>query len=164
MVHEAAISAAIIDLKSQAAPNYAATAKKFNIDRNTLQRRFESQTTSNSMAHIESQGLLDTAQERVLIECINKLSARGLPPTPGIIENLVQEFIKRPVGKHWVSRLIQRHKNEPASVYLDNIDYTRRIADNSRHFNHYLLDFGNQGDSPQNGRMQSEVLSRCSHD
>ena len=27
-----------------------------------------------------------------------------------------------------------------------------------------LLDFGNQGDSPRNGRMQSEVLSRCSHD
>ena len=139
MVNEAAISAAIADLKTQAKPNYDATAKKHNIDRNTLRRRFEGKTASATMAHLEAQGLLDNALERVLVERINTLSARGLPPTPAIVRNLVQELTRRPVGEHWVSRFTKRHDNELASVYLDSIDYARRVADNSRHFNHYFI-------------------------
>ena len=49
MVNEVAISAAIADLKTQAKPNYDATAKKYGIDRNTLRRRFEGKTVSKIM-------------------------------------------------------------------------------------------------------------------
>ena len=67
MVHEAAISTVIIDLKSQATLNYTATTKKFNINRNTLRWCFKNQITSNSITHIESQKLLDIAQKKYLL-------------------------------------------------------------------------------------------------
>ena len=89
MVNETAISAAIADLKTQAKPNYDATAKKHDIDRNTLRRRFEGKTASRAIAQLESQGLLNNALERVLIERINTFSVRGLPLTPAIVRNLV---------------------------------------------------------------------------
>lgn len=138
MVNEAAISAAIADLKTQATPNYAETARKFNIDRNTLRRRFKGQTVPNSTARLDGQGLLDSTQEQALVERINTLSARGMPPTPKMVENLVRELTQQPIGKHWVRRFIKRHKDELDSVYLDSIDYARRVADNSRHFEHYF--------------------------
>lgn len=139
MVNETAISATISDLKTQAKPNFSSTAIIYEIDRRTLQRRFQGKTASTTMAHLETQGLLDAAQEKILVERINMLSARGLPPTPAMIQNLVQELIKGPVGEHWVNRFINRHNNELASVYLESIDYARRVADNSRHFSHYLM-------------------------
>ena len=49
MVNKAAISAAIANLKTQAKPNYDATTKKYNIDRNTLRRRFEDKTASKTI-------------------------------------------------------------------------------------------------------------------
>ena len=137
MVNEAAISAAIADLKTQAVRNYAATTKNFDIDRRTLQRRFEGKTVSKSEAHVDAQGLLDVAQEAALVERINELSKRGIPPTPKTVENLVFEITQEPPGEHWVSRFIKRHDNTLDSIYLDSIDYSRRVADNSRHFEHY---------------------------
>ena len=82
MVNEAAIEAAIADLESQKAPNYAATARKFYIDRKTLTRRYEGKTVSNSEAHSRNQKLLTNAQETVLIKHIRKLSNRGIYYTP----------------------------------------------------------------------------------
>ena len=139
MVNEAAILDAIADLESQSKPNFNGTAKKYDIDHKTLKRRFEGKTASKSTGHLEAQGLLNAAQERVLIDRINTLSARGMPPTPRMIENLVQELTKGPVGDRWVSRFTKRHDNELASIYLESIDYARRVADNSKHFNHYFM-------------------------
>ena len=139
MVNEAAISAAIADLKTQPTPNYGATAKKYNISRDTLRRRYKGETTSRSEAHLEAQGLLSNAHENALVECINILSARGIPPTPAVVKNLVIELIGAPVGEHWVSRFVERHKNQLYSVYLDSINYSWRVADNSRHFNYYFM-------------------------
>ena len=100
MVNEAAISAAIADLKTQPTPNYGATAKKYNISRDTLRRRYKGETTSRSEAHLEAQGLLSNAYENALVERINTLSARGIPPTPAVVRNLVIELIGAPVGEH----------------------------------------------------------------
>ena len=101
MVNEAAISAAIVDLKTRSKPNYDATAKKHNIDRSTLRRRLEGKTTSSAMAQLEPRGLLDNnTLERVLIERIKTLWARGPPPTPAIVRNLVRELTQKAVGEH----------------------------------------------------------------
>ena len=89
MVNEAAIKKAIDDLDSQEAPNYVATAKKYEIDRRTLMRRHKGLSRSIQEAHSESQTLLTPTQEAVLIEHINTLSSRGLPPTPQFVRNLV---------------------------------------------------------------------------
>ena len=139
MVNEAAISAAIADLKTQATPNLSNTAIKYQIDRRTLERRFKGKTASRNMAQLEAQGLLDYAQEKILVGRINTLSARGIPPTPVMVHNLVIELTGAPVGEHWIRRFVERHRNELASVYLDSIDYSRRVADNSRHFSHYFM-------------------------
>ena len=138
MVNTEALSNAIADLRSQSTPNFAATAKKWKVDRTTLRRRFRGEQRPNDTAHFEAQGLLTTTMEDVLVERINTLSARGMPPTPQIVRNLVSELSGTPVGKNWVSRFVKRRDNELCSVYLDSIDYARRIADNSKHFKHYF--------------------------
>ena len=38
--------------------------------------------------------------EEVLIHQINRLTDRGLPPTPKIVRNLVKEIISRSIGKN----------------------------------------------------------------
>ena len=138
MVNEAAIQEAIIDLKSQKAPNFAATAKKHSVPRLTLTRRFKGETVSSAEAHSRHHKLLTNAQESVLIEHIRKLSDRGIHPTPQILENLVVEFVRKHVGKCWVYRFLERYENELTSVYLRNIDQSRHIADNSKYFEHYF--------------------------
>ena len=59
MVNEAAIFAAIAELKTQARKNYTETARKFNIDRKTLRRRYEGKQAPRNVAQIEAQGLLN---------------------------------------------------------------------------------------------------------
>ena len=98
MVNEEAIKEAISDLRSQEKPNYAQTALKYKIDRTTLARRFKGETTSNHEAHSIHHKLLIDAQEEVLLKHISDLSDRGMPPTPQILENLVVEIVRRPIG------------------------------------------------------------------
>ena len=138
MVNNDAIAAAIVSLKSQEAPNFGATARLFGIDRTTLRRRFKGEQAPSSSAHVEAQGNLSCAMEKVLVERINTLSARGLPPTSQFVRNLVQELSGALVGSNWVGRFVARHDDQLCAIFLDSIDYSRRIADNSRHFQHYF--------------------------
>ena len=138
MTNNDAILKAIDDLNSQEIPNVNATAKKYNLVQSTLQRRFNKQTVSYSEARSRTAILLSAAQESVLIEYINKLSARGLHLTPQLLENLVVEIIRRPVGERWVERFYKRHSTELKSIYLRSIDQARYVTDNSRHFQHYF--------------------------
>jgi hypothetical protein len=137
MDHEARIQAAITDLESQDRVNYAATAKKWNIDRSTLSRRHRGKTASNQDANSYARRQLTDTQEKTLIQYINKLSNRGLPPTPQIVKNLAEEIIGITLGKNWVSRFCERHQKELFSVYLRTIDHKRKIADNSAYFQHF---------------------------
>jgi flagellar biosynthesis GTPase FlhF len=82
MDHDARIQEAIADLESQERVNYGATAKKRNLDRTTLARRYRGETGSNQEANSYARQQLTDVQENILIEYINKLSNQGLPPTP----------------------------------------------------------------------------------
>jgi len=82
MDHEARIQAAITDLESQDRVNYAAIVRKWEIDRSTLSRRHRGETDPNRDATSYARRQLINAQEDILIGYINKLSDRGLPPTP----------------------------------------------------------------------------------
>ena len=138
MVNIEAISKAIADLNSQEAPNIRTTAKKYHVPRSTLQDRFNGKSVTYSEARSRSTMLLTNAQESVLIEHINSLSVRGFHPTPQMVENLVVEIVGHPIGERWMERFYKRHKSEIVSVYLRNIDQSRYIADNSRHFKYYF--------------------------
>jgi hypothetical protein len=138
MVNNQAILKAIDELKSQETPNIAETARKYGLAKNTLWRRYNGHTVSNSEARSRSNKVLTNAQEGVLIEHINKLSARNMHPTPQMVENLVMEMTGSHVGERWVERFRKRYGNELRSCYLRNIDQSRHIADHSKHFQHYF--------------------------
>ena len=82
MSHNARIEAAIADLKSQERVNYAATARKWDLEPMTLQRHFISELTSIEEANSKLHQKLISTQEEVLIEHVNKLTDRGILPTP----------------------------------------------------------------------------------
>ena len=137
MDHNARIEAAIADLESQDRRNIAATAKKWEVARETLSKRFRGETSSNQDANSYARRQLTDVQEKTLIQHINKLSNRGLPPTPQIVKNLAEEIARVKLGKNWVSRFCKRHQDKLLSVYLRTIDHKRKLADNSAYFQHF---------------------------
>jgi hypothetical protein len=124
-------------MESQKVPNYSATAKKFNIDRRTLQRRHKGISKTRELAHSESHMLFTIKEEEVRIQHINNLSDRGLPPTPPILRNLVFEIAKKQPGKNWVATFCKRHQDKIESLYLRAIEHTHQVADNSAYFEHF---------------------------
>jgi Tc5 transposase DNA-binding domain len=138
MSTEEQIQRAIAHLKAQRQPNIAAAAREFKVARTTLSERFHGHTVSRAEATANTRLKLSATQEKTLVAYINKLSDRGLPPTPGIVRNLAEELSKSTVGEHWVSRFCKRHKNQLSSVYLRTIDHKRKVTDNSLHFQHYF--------------------------
>jgi DNA-binding phage protein len=82
MDHEARMQAAITDLKSQTRKNYASIARKWDLERTTLARRFRGETGPNQDAISYAHKQLTDTQEKILIKYINKLSDRGLLLTP----------------------------------------------------------------------------------
>jgi hypothetical protein len=106
-------------------PNFSAIAREFPpTDRHTLRRRFEGIQTSRREAHSIHHQNLSIEEEEQLIITINKLTARGLPPTSQMARNLAEE-ISRPVGKNWTRQFVKRHQNRLESIYLRNIDNMR---------------------------------------
>ena len=68
-------------------------------------------------------------QEEVLIERINRLSDRAMPPTSHIVRNLAEEIRGGRVGKNWTGQFIKRHNIRLKSLYLRNIDSLRAGAE-----------------------------------
>ena len=101
-------------------------------------RRYKRQTASQQESVSVYKKLLTTAQEETLITHINRLTDRGLPPTPKILENIAKELIKQQPGKKWVYRFCQRYEDCIKSRYLRAIDQQRQIADNSPYFQHFF--------------------------
>jgi hypothetical protein len=82
MDYEARMQAAISDLESQGRKNVAATAERWDLERTTLSKRYKGQTGTREDATLYTHRKLTNVQEETLIRHINKLSDRGLPPTP----------------------------------------------------------------------------------
>ena len=78
------IEAALEALSLQSKPNYTKTAKAYNVNRSTLSRRHR-QVTGSKASGYNSQALLNNQQSRTLINYINELSERGLPPTVAMV-------------------------------------------------------------------------------
>src|ERR1700753_163169 len=128
MPDEATIAAAIAYLREQDTPNFTIAAKKCNLIRTTLARRYKRECLSLNDAHIELQGNLSINQEAELLKWIDELTNRKLPPTPLMVKNQVEALLKRQIGKNWVSRFYQRHKDRLQSKYLGGLDANRVYA------------------------------------
>jgi hypothetical protein len=94
------INAAMDQLDSQEALNYAAAARAHNIYPTTLARRYNSKTVSRAEATSTYRQQLNNVQEDTLLQYINTLTDRYIPPTSQIIRNLAEEILKGPVGKN----------------------------------------------------------------
>ncbi len=136
--HNARIQLAIADLESQNRINYTTTAKKWDLDRTTLARRHRGETGTREKATSNSYKTLTDLQEKALVERINILSTRGMPPTPQIVKNLAEELANRKLNKNWVANFTERYDKELISIYLRVIDHKRKIADNSHHFIYFF--------------------------
>jgi hypothetical protein len=125
MVNEHDMMQALAECDISEEPNYAEIARKYNLLRTTLSRRHRGKTTSRREYQSQAHQCLTDAQEQVLINQINRLTERNLPPTSQMVRNFAEEMIGRAVGKNWVSQFIQRHQSELKSLYLRNIDNLR---------------------------------------
>jgi len=137
LTYEARLGLAMEDIGKQTSPNWLGTARRFQVDRTTLQRRFTGAQQDRTTAHAESHQCLSKAQEETLIGYINSLTDRSIPPTNQIVHNLAEELIKRPVHKSWVSDFIKRHQDRLYSVYLRTIDNKRVKADSVPFLEHF---------------------------
>ena len=123
--YEARIQLGILDLLKQDRPNYSEVARKWEVDRTTLCRRFNGTQGTVEDANSECRQRLTNPQEEVLIDRINYLSNRGIEPTTQMVKNLAEEIIHGPVGKNWASQFVHRHNDKIKSLYLRNIDNAR---------------------------------------
>jgi F0F1-type ATP synthase membrane subunit b/b' len=137
MSYEQNMADALAALESQEKPNYKATAQEFNIGRTALSRRHQGKTTSRATANSEYRQLLTNAQEQQLINQINRLSVRHMPPTSQIVRNMAEEIIKGAVHKNWTANFVRRHKDELKSLYLRNIDNQRAKSEFALMFEHF---------------------------
>ncbi|KAM4055601.1 DDE superfamily endonuclease [Hirsutella rhossiliensis] len=122
------LTQAIIELQSQDRPKYAETARRYNIDKSTLWRRFKGKTASNHDANSYSRQKLTSAQEEILIGHVNKLTDRGIPPTPQMLKNIAEDLDhqRKAADNSGISKLLQSSKTafiiekyniSPSNVY-----------------------------------------------
>ena len=104
----APIDAAFADLALQDYPNYTETARKFNVNRCTLSRRYRGQTVSVKKSW-QINLILSNEQEKNLISYVNKLTERGIPPTNAIIRVFTYNIFGKPPGNNWSYRFVQKY-------------------------------------------------------
>ena len=131
------IEEALAQLHLEDKPNISRMAKKFQVDRTNLGKRFRNESQSATQKH-ENQQILAPPQERTLITHINRLSEIGLPPTPAMLRNFAAEIAGEMPGKNWSHRFCQRHKDQLLSRYLKPLDNSRKKAESSTEFEHWF--------------------------
>jgi hypothetical protein len=137
MDYEERMTAAFAALDLQEPRNYSQVATKYELERTTLAKRYKGQTVSRKVFLSESRQCLTIAQEEALIEQINKLTDRHIPPTSQMVKNFAEEMIGKEVGKNWTQGFIRRHDGRLKSIYLRNIDHCRTKAEYAPVFQHF---------------------------
>jgi hypothetical protein len=94
------IDAAIAAIQRGEFSDYANTAREHKCDRGALSRRIRGLTRSKKEANSFWHQCLTIEQEEVLIDRINLLTDRAMPPTSHIVKNLVEEIRGGPVSKN----------------------------------------------------------------
>jgi hypothetical protein len=106
----AQVSAAVDAIRRGEYTSYSAAAKAFKCNHTAVSRRIRLLICSYQEADSLFRQCLTNNQEQVLIDRINYLSHRQMPPTSRIVRNLAKEIRGAPVGKNWTGQFIQQHK------------------------------------------------------
>ena len=105
-----------------------------NLHRTTITRR----QIQPRRYYREQCGLLSKAQEEQLLQYINSLTQKGLPPNHYNIRIFAQNICGKLPGKNWPSKFVQRHRDKITSQYLCGFDLSRKEADNYWLINNYF--------------------------
>jgi hypothetical protein len=122
--------AALDSLKPGECLNYTATAKKFGIGRDALSRRHRGIQGSREQQYGNQQNL-SPVQESHLIEYVDRLCERGLPPTKRMIRNFAQEIAQKYVGNNWIDRFLKRHNIDIYTRWASGMEKERKEADSA---------------------------------
>ncbi|KAF1940372.1 hypothetical protein EJ02DRAFT_406678, partial [Clathrospora elynae] len=88
--------------------SYRKVAETYNINQTTLSRRHKHSQAPQTVKAVNQQKL-NPQQEDELVQYIEGLTRRGLPPTREMIQNFASQIAKEDIGKSWVTRFINRH-------------------------------------------------------
>ena len=86
----------------------------------------------------QSRQLLNPQQEKDLVEYINQLTEKGIPPTPSMVRNFAQDICGKRPGKNWSQGFCIRHKDTIQGGYLNNLDRQRKDADTEASYKYYF--------------------------
>tara|TARA_R110002003_G_scaffold410_1_gene19556 strand:+ start:3648 stop:5516 length:1869 start_codon:yes stop_codon:yes gene_type:complete len=116
---------------------YSEYAKKYNCSRSTLSKRHRGvqQARATTLANGR---LLNTTQEKQLVQTIHDLTARGLPPSRPMIRNFASQIANKDVGHCWANRFVQRHHIELISHWASGLDRNRFKADSAFKYSLYF--------------------------
>ncbi|KAF1935979.1 hypothetical protein EJ02DRAFT_482733, partial [Clathrospora elynae] len=89
--------------------SYKKVAEKHGLNRTTLAQRHKGIQASYAAAGL-NQMKLNPQQEVELVQYIETLTKRGLPPTRKMIQNFASCVAKEALGEGWVTRFINRNK------------------------------------------------------
>ncbi|CAE7021561.1 HTH Tnp Tc5 domain containing protein [Pyrenophora teres f. teres] len=136
----APIDDAVEDLKSRDSGEHftlAEVAKKYQVNRSTLGRRWRGVTASREDGYL-NQEALNQQQELELIQYIMRLTERGLSRTREIIRDFSSKIAHRQLSDRWVSRFITRHQIHLISQWTTAMDHTRHLADSESKYRLYF--------------------------
>ncbi|KAF7571238.1 HTH-Tnp-Tc5 domain containing protein [Pyrenophora tritici-repentis] len=136
------INAAIEFLESQpsnARSSYTKVAAQFGVSRHTLARQHQGKCFSHATKSLNQQ-LLSQQQELDLVNHIRQLTEEGLPPSRRMLQNFCTSIAKKPASLRWVSRFLQRHKDELKSHHGKGKDRLRHKADSLYKYEHWFQD------------------------
>jgi len=108
--------------------SYQAIANKYGVHRVTLSRRHQGLQAPRD-TQTTQQLKLSPQQELELVQYIEGLTKRGLPPTREMIRNLSSEVAHQQLSESWVTRFINRHEIDLISKWTSTMDRTRHLAD-----------------------------------
>ncbi|KAF1363698.1 hypothetical protein EJ07DRAFT_87093, partial [Lizonia empirigonia] len=134
------IDEAVADLESQRSKgevSYAKVADSHGVERSTLARRYQGLAASREQKAINQQQLTPE-QESTLVEYINRLTHRSLPPTRQMVQNSAAQLAQTKISERWVSRFLHRQKDHLLVKWQDAMDRTRHRADSGAKYKRYF--------------------------
>jgi hypothetical protein len=87
-----AIDKAISSIESGMHKNANQAAKAFGVDPTSIRNRIKGITEHKAVANSKTHQCLTAAAKQVLVDRINYLSLRQMPPTARIVKNLAKEL------------------------------------------------------------------------
>lgn len=133
---EAAI-AAVESLSLVETLNSTQIADEYGVGRSTLSRRARGVTRAQNVRYSDDR-LLNPQQSSELLEYINGLCKRDLPPSRQMIRNFATEIVGKIPGKKWVDRWIGYNNSKLATRWTSGIDAARKGADSAFKYNLYF--------------------------